>query len=164
MRPEGLSAAALSLAAGALHDVFARLDREILDEDRHKPPGEFDGTTALLGLQVPRAARFTSLVFGSAAWGTRSSRAHAFHVASVPRPASPVRRQVGAHLLLANLGDSRAVLCRGGEALRLTTDHTPDLPDERKRIEACGGYVREVRRRRRQWVGGCQACGGGPSK
>ncbi len=52
--PDGLSSAALSLAAGALHDVFAQCDGEILARDQYKPPGEFDGATALLGLQVRR--------------------------------------------------------------------------------------------------------------
>lgn len=41
----------------------------------------------------------------------------------------------------ANTGDSRAVLSRGGRAVRLSVDHKPDLPEERKRIEALGGYV-----------------------
>lgn len=48
-------------------------------------------------------------------------------------------------LLLANLGDSRAVLCRsqGGRlsAVRLTDDHKPGRADERRRIEAKGGVV-----------------------
>jgi len=48
-------------------------------------------------------------------------------------------------MLMANLGDSRAVLCRsqGGRlsAIRLTDDHKPGRADERKRIEAKGGVV-----------------------
>lgn len=54
--------------------------------------------------------------------------------------------QVGEHLVLANAGDCRAVLCRGGRALRLTTDHTPDVPGERTRIEAHRGIVHQVGR------------------
>eukprot|EP00928_Gymnodinium_smaydae_P012914 TRINITY_DN14716_c0_g3_i1.p1 TRINITY_DN14716_c0_g3~~TRINITY_DN14716_c0_g3_i1.p1 ORF type:complete len:652 (+),score=144.70 TRINITY_DN14716_c0_g3_i1:171-1958(+) len=45
-------------------------------------------------------------------------------------------------LVTANAGDSRAVLGkRDGRAVRLTDDHTPDVPSERKRIELHGGAV-----------------------
>merc|ERR1719433_1396670 len=48
-------------------------------------------------------------------------------------------------LLIANLGDSRAVLCRAQSgrlsAVRLTDDHKPGRADERRRIEANGGVV-----------------------
>lgn len=43
---------------------------------------------------------------------------------------------------VANVGGCRAVLCRaGGEAVLLTKDHTADLPQERLRIVAAGGWV-----------------------
>ncbi|XP_061374140.1 probable protein phosphatase 2C 8 [Gastrolobium bilobum] len=44
-------------------------------------------------------------------------------------------------IVVANCGDSRAVLCRGGVALPLSRDHKPDRPDEKERIEAAGGIV-----------------------
>ncbi|KAH7672790.1 protein phosphatase 2C protein [Dioscorea alata] len=44
-------------------------------------------------------------------------------------------------LVVANCGDSRAVLCRGGVAIPLSSDHKPDRPDEMERIEAAGGRV-----------------------
>ncbi|KAG2486043.1 hypothetical protein HYH03_015250 [Edaphochlamys debaryana] len=44
-------------------------------------------------------------------------------------------------LYAAHAGDSRAVLSRRGEALRLTEDHKPHLPLERQRVEAAGGRV-----------------------
>jgi protein phosphatase 1G len=44
-------------------------------------------------------------------------------------------------LVVANAGDSRAVLCRGGAAVALSEDHKPQLPGETKRIEAAGGFV-----------------------
>ncbi|KAF1335531.1 Phosphomevalonate kinase, partial [Globisporangium splendens] len=40
-----------------------------------------------------------------------------------------------------NLGDCRAVLCRGGHGIPLTTDHKPDRPDEKQRIQRKGGFV-----------------------
>uniref|UniRef100_A0A5B6YM54 protein-serine/threonine phosphatase n=1 Tax=Davidia involucrata TaxID=16924 RepID=A0A5B6YM54_DAVIN len=44
-------------------------------------------------------------------------------------------------LVVANCGDSRAVLCRGGVAVPLSDDHKPDRPDEMERVEAAGGRV-----------------------
>uniref|UniRef100_A0A7N0UJB5 protein-serine/threonine phosphatase n=1 Tax=Kalanchoe fedtschenkoi TaxID=63787 RepID=A0A7N0UJB5_KALFE len=44
-------------------------------------------------------------------------------------------------IIVANCGDSRAVLCRGGKAIALSSDHKPDRPDELHRIEAAGGRV-----------------------
>ncbi|KAK8967171.1 putative protein phosphatase 2C 75 [Platanthera guangdongensis] len=44
-------------------------------------------------------------------------------------------------LLVANCGDSRAVLSRGGLAVPLSSDHKPDRADELARIEAAGGRV-----------------------
>ncbi|KAJ8642951.1 hypothetical protein MRB53_004699 [Persea americana] len=45
------------------------------------------------------------------------------------------------NIIVANCGDSRAVLSRGGRAIPLSTDHKPDRPDELERIEAAGGRV-----------------------
>ncbi|CAO2210436.1 unnamed protein product [Urochloa humidicola] len=47
-------------------------------------------------------------------------------------------------IVVANCGDSRAVLCRGpagAPPVPLSTDHKPDRPDELARIEAAGGRV-----------------------
>lgn len=45
-------------------------------------------------------------------------------------------------LYVANLGDCRAILGRrGGAVVRLSSDHKPDRPDERMRIERAGGCV-----------------------
>jgi len=48
-------------------------------------------------------------------------------------------------LVLAHVGDTRAVLCRGGEAVALTEDHRPHRMDEKKRVERAGGLVLNVR-------------------
>jgi len=45
------------------------------------------------------------------------------------------------HIICANVGDSRAVLCRGATAKPLSEDHKPNNPGERARIEAAGGSV-----------------------
>lgn len=45
----------------------------------------------------------------------------------------------GKDLWVANVGDSRAVVCERGCANQLTVDHEPHT--ERKRIEKQGGFV-----------------------
>ncbi|KAJ8772066.1 hypothetical protein K2173_027243 [Erythroxylum novogranatense] len=45
----------------------------------------------------------------------------------------------GRKLWVANVGDSRAVLSRGGKAIQMTTDHEPNT--ERGSIETRGGFV-----------------------
>jgi serine/threonine protein phosphatase PrpC len=49
-------------------------------------------------------------------------------------------------LIIANSGDERAVLSRGGKAVQLTTDHKPEEPSEKVRVYDCGGFVNEQKR------------------
>ncbi|XP_030451240.1 protein phosphatase 2C 37 [Syzygium oleosum] len=44
-------------------------------------------------------------------------------------------------IIVSNCGDSRAVLCRNGVAIPLSSDHKPDRPDELERIQNAGGRV-----------------------
>ncbi|KAL3579119.1 hypothetical protein D5086_020623 [Populus alba] len=44
-------------------------------------------------------------------------------------------------IIVSNCGDSRAVLCRNGDAIPLSSDHKPDRPDELLRIQEAGGRV-----------------------
>lgn len=45
----------------------------------------------------------------------------------------------------ANAGDSRAVLSKKGKAKELSSDHKPDNPSEKRRIERANGFVEESR-------------------
>mmetsp|Transcript_104956 Transcript_104956/g.338450 ORF Transcript_104956/g.338450 Transcript_104956/m.338450 type:complete len:461 (-) Transcript_104956:151-1533(-) len=47
-------------------------------------------------------------------------------------------------VLVANVGDSRAMLIRNGKAIALSEDHKPENPKERSRIRAAGGQVVKV--------------------
>ncbi|KAG0458177.1 hypothetical protein HPP92_023334 [Vanilla planifolia] len=48
---------------------------------------------------------------------------------------------LGRILVVANVGDCRAVLCRRGQAIAMSRDHKPSCIREKKRIEATGGFV-----------------------
>ena len=53
-------------------------------------------------------------------------------------------------VIAANVGDSRAVLCRGGAPLELTTEHrvygrSPSCASEKARVEGGGGWVTDGR-------------------
>lgn len=48
---------------------------------------------------------------------------------------------LGRHLLVANAGDCRAVLCHKGVAVEMSQDHRPSSLPERKRVEELGGYI-----------------------
>uniref|UniRef100_G3PZ43 protein-serine/threonine phosphatase n=1 Tax=Gasterosteus aculeatus TaxID=69293 RepID=G3PZ43_GASAC len=47
----------------------------------------------------------------------------------------------GIELVVASVGDSRAMLCRKGKALKLTDDHTPERKDEKERVKRSGGFI-----------------------
>ncbi|XP_077999277.1 protein phosphatase Mn(2+)-dependent 1K-like [Glandiceps talaboti] len=44
-------------------------------------------------------------------------------------------------LVIASVGDSRAVLCRRGKAVRLTRDHQPEDKEEAERIKQNNGFI-----------------------
>ncbi|XP_058757398.1 probable protein phosphatase 2C 13 [Vicia villosa] len=48
---------------------------------------------------------------------------------------------LGRHLLVANAGDCRAVLCKRGTAVEMSQDHRPSYLPERRRVEELGGFI-----------------------
>lgn len=105
----------------AVTEACVLTDDEFLQRARKQEV--LDGSTLILGLIYPEDSRTGS---------------------------NGVRAPGSCRILIANVGDSRAVLCRataqGGEearlhAFRLSEDHKPIVPTEQKRIEAKGGIV-----------------------
>jgi len=52
-------------------------------------------------------------------------------------------------IYVINSGDSRCILCNGGQCIEMSTDHRPGNPTEEERIKKCGGYVKNDRIRGR---------------
>ncbi|CAJ1963093.1 unnamed protein product [Sphenostylis stenocarpa] len=48
---------------------------------------------------------------------------------------------IGRHLMVANAGDCRAVLCKRGVAVEMSQDHRPSYLQERRRVEEMGGFI-----------------------
>ena len=48
---------------------------------------------------------------------------------------------VGRRLIVFNIGDCQAVLCRSGKAISMSDSHKPDRSDEKDRIERAGGWI-----------------------
>jgi len=70
-------------------------------------------------------------------WSFQGSTAVAVLLCKVQDGENCIRNVV----ISANVGDSRAVLCRAGKAIDLTRDHKPNDPIEKARIESLGGKV-----------------------
>jgi hypothetical protein len=87
-------------------------------------------------------------------WSYQGSTAVAIwvHEERVPEDTGDASRTPQRTIIAANVGDSRAVLCRNGTAWDLTRDHKPNDPDEKARIEGLGGEV--------VWCGDVDAQGG----
>lgn len=48
-------------------------------------------------------------------------------------------------VVVANIGDSRSILCRGENTIALSEDHKPMNKEEKKRIDASGCYIKNGR-------------------
>lgn len=51
----------------------------------------------------------------------------------------------GQQVVVASAGDCRAVLSQAGKAIELTTDHKPDVSEEKRRIRRAGGTIEDNR-------------------
>jgi len=93
-------------------------------------------------LRDPAHARELAELSGKWELGT-NKRLSAVHTGSTACVCCVTPRTI----VCANAGDSRAVLCRGGEAIELSLDHKPGLPTERQRIFRAGGWIDEEEQR-----------------
>merc|ERR1711937_953703 len=121
--------------------VAVNLDKTIFDCIRHRSVKEGKNVTSDMAMKSALLSAFRTtahnffqyankLEGGAAhAWATAGSTSC---VACFYGPDEECRLK----LVIANAGDSRAVLGRrDGTAVRLSQDHTPDVPSEKKRIE-----------------------------
>ncbi|CAH8603553.1 unnamed protein product [Schistosoma bovis] len=99
------------------------------DDDDEEDEEDDDDDDELTGFSIPRSIADTEESEPGIDSGTTACVAVLVPVNGVIR------------LYVANAGDSRAVLCRGGAAVDLSNDHKPEDEDEKARIVAAGGTV-----------------------
>jgi len=68
------------------------------------------------------------------------------HIVSSGTTATVCILKNSTELFIGHVGDSRAILCRSGEARKLTIDHEPSLITEKARIEKSGGQINQAGR------------------
>eukprot|EP00927_Polykrikos_kofoidii_P021720 TRINITY_DN20478_c1_g1_i1.p1 TRINITY_DN20478_c1_g1~~TRINITY_DN20478_c1_g1_i1.p1 ORF type:complete len:637 (-),score=127.12 TRINITY_DN20478_c1_g1_i1:151-2061(-) len=127
--------------------VSSSLDRSVFDCLRHQSRRDVTSEMAIRSalLSAFRTTehnyfQYLNRLDGGAAlaWGRAGSTACSVTIFG---PDEEGRLRLG----VANAGDSRAVLGkRDGRAIRLSEDHQPNVPGERKRIEQEGGAVTQL--------------------
>ncbi|KAH0693151.1 hypothetical protein KY285_020248 [Solanum tuberosum] len=142
--------------------LFCRKGKKTFMEDTHKIIstshhkrsffGVYDGHGGRMAAQFV-ADNLHSYVFEMLDNGSTSTREKAIEAAYIKTDHQFLKQGVGSgaccvtaliegkEIIISNLGDCRAVLCRNGVAEALSSDHRAEREDERKRIEDKGGYV-----------------------
>ncbi|KAI8867911.1 protein serine/threonine phosphatase 2C [Ramicandelaber brevisporus] len=123
-RPQNLAALPLQ---PLLHRTFLQCDTTMAQVIKSQ-----SGCTAVVGLITVEDAPDSSSTSAEA----DSSVAKQNSERCTPCGPSKIRK-----LAVANVGDGRAVLCRGGRAFRLTYDHKAEDPVENVRVREAGGYI-----------------------
>jgi serine/threonine protein phosphatase PrpC len=118
----GEGSAAGSASAAEVEAALSQALREAARDVERKPTWQYQGTTAVCVYVHDEGASDAGEEGGGA-------------------DASADDKWKGRTLVVANVGDSRAVLSRGRKALDLTTDHKPNDKKERERVEKLGGTV-----------------------
>eukprot|EP00434_Breviolum_minutum_P005817 symbB.v1.2.005128.t1/scaffold226.1/size261315/7 len=118
----------------AVTEACVLTDDEFLQRARQQEV--LDGSTLILGIIYPEDAQ-------SFYEAPRVIKGGQFDLQDSRSGSNGVRAPGSCRILIANVGDSRAVLCRAAQgeearlhAFRLSEDHKPIVPTEQKRIEA----------------------------
>ncbi|KAL7281795.1 hypothetical protein ACG7TL_005118 [Trametes sanguinea] len=130
---------------GAFQDADAQLEQQWAESD-----GKMDsGTTAVVAfLRVEDASGEQSFLpadYEPLSIAVPSARGSTIKQGGGDDVFTPPANACSSVLYCANVGDARAVLCRGGKASRLTYDHTTQDKKEAERIENEGGVILEGR-------------------
>eukprot|EP00887_Chlorella_sp_A99_P004465 scaffold30.g4465.t1 len=120
-------------------DAAFFLQRELPAHLCRRLPGSRSGRELLASALQDADAAFRAQA--DAEWEERVARMGAAAAGRRPYPGSTatIALLLPGRVVTANLGDSRAVLCRGGQAMALTQDQTAEREDERARVAAAGG-------------------------
>ena len=122
------SAATIDDYVSALEVALDKVDREVL-RVRH---WKHQGSTAI----VCWIHEETTIASSPANQGVETTTTNTDSPPLTPRTTTTTRT-----LITANIGDSRAILCRNGMAIPLSRDHKPNDPIEFHRIHRVGGTV-----------------------
>jgi len=129
---------AADYAADNLHDNILR---EVNDVGSHLDPDEFTKQVKAAMIKGFLATDQEFLSFGDLRGGATATTAYLCK----------------GRIWVANVGDCRAVICQGGQAVALTHDHRPDCAVEREAVERRGGEI--VRERVQGILGVSRALG-----
>ncbi|KAL3339363.1 hypothetical protein AABB24_028137 [Solanum stoloniferum] len=144
----------VALFCGKGKKTFMEDTHKIISTSHHKRSffGIYDGHGGRMAAQFV-ADNLHSYIFEMLDNGSTMTREKAIEAAYIKTDHQFLKQGVGSgaccvtaliegkEIIISNLGDCRAVLCRNGVAEALTRDHRAEREDERKRIEDKGGYV-----------------------
>lgn len=119
------------------------LDRHLETEERRQSTVENGNGRLDLGRVLSDVLADLNSAF-ERHWNSRVSSGETVHRKDGSSPgttATTVLIRDNYELVVAHLGDSKAILCRESEARCLTKDHKPSDPEESRRIESLGGHV-----------------------
>jgi serine/threonine protein phosphatase PrpC len=141
----------IKLLKSALSSTFLALDTQIQNAQRHKRLNQLDELQSILSQDnLDSVPEEYQQLFQT---GSDDNMAvQAFAKPNPPSAANVNLERSGStgvvvlitptHILCANAGDSRALLCRSGAALPLSFDHKPNNDWEAARIDNTGGFVK----------------------
>ncbi|KAL3802342.1 hypothetical protein HJC23_007167 [Cyclotella cryptica] len=141
----------IKLLKSALTSTFLTLDSEIMAAQRDKRLNQLDELESILSTDLDSIPEEHQQLFQTGS--EDNTLIQTFAKPNPPSlPANVNLERSGStgvvvlitptHILCANAGDSRALLCRSGSALPLSFDHKPNNDWEAARIDRAGGFVK----------------------